>query len=198
VEGDIFSWICYWYIFRKVFKTDKLIWITNYTIKNKYLQLYLQREVWCWNRLPSVVVDALSLNAFKVRLDKAMGNMIQLWCPCSLQGSWTRWPSEVPSNSKDSMIVWSKSPALAAWRREFWAGIKHRFGLWYGGGWVELEAEEISVGWRWRLCKQEQIAATSNVLLESWVRLLCEVHSSLSQSAARPRTLRAMETLYQG
>jgi len=25
--------------------------------------------------------------------------------PCSLQGNWTRWPSEVPSNSKDSMIL---------------------------------------------------------------------------------------------
>jgi len=28
--------------------------------------------------------------------------------PCSLQGSWTRWPSEVPSNSRDSMIPWSQ------------------------------------------------------------------------------------------
>ena len=28
---------------------------------------------------------------------------------CSLQGSWTTWPSEVPSNSKDSMILWSFS-----------------------------------------------------------------------------------------
>jgi len=25
-------------------------------------------------------------------------------CPCSLQGSWTRWPLKVPSNSNDSMI----------------------------------------------------------------------------------------------
>jgi len=35
----------------------------------------------------------------------ALGNLIQLWCPCSLQGSWTRWPSEVSSNSQDSMII---------------------------------------------------------------------------------------------
>ena len=27
-------------------------------------------------------------------------------CPCSLRGSWTRWPLKVPSNSKDSVIVW--------------------------------------------------------------------------------------------
>ena len=29
-----------------------------------------------WNRLPSVVVDALSLETFKARLDKALGNLI--------------------------------------------------------------------------------------------------------------------------
>ena len=26
--------------------------------------------------------------------------------PCSLEGSWTRWPLKVPSNSKDSVILW--------------------------------------------------------------------------------------------
>ena len=30
---------------------------------------------------------------------------MELWCPCSLWGSWTRWSLNVPSNSKDSMIV---------------------------------------------------------------------------------------------
>ena len=39
--------------------------------------------------LPGLVVDALSLEAFKVRLDKALGNLIKLCCPWSLQGSWT-------------------------------------------------------------------------------------------------------------
>jgi len=29
-----------------------------------------------WNRLPSVVVDALSLETLKERLDKALGNLI--------------------------------------------------------------------------------------------------------------------------
>ena len=27
-------------------------------------------------------------------------------CPCSLQGSWIRWPLKVRSNSSDSMILW--------------------------------------------------------------------------------------------
>ena len=64
------------------------------------------RVVKHWNRLPTVVVDVLSLESFEVMLDKALGNLIYLWCPCSVQGSWTRQPSEVPSNSKDSMILW--------------------------------------------------------------------------------------------
>jgi len=29
-------------------------------------------------------------------------------CPCSLQGSWTRWPLRVLSNSNDPMILWLK------------------------------------------------------------------------------------------
>ena len=30
-------------------------------------------------------------------------------CPCSLKESWTRWPTEIPSNSKDSMILFCGS-----------------------------------------------------------------------------------------
>jgi len=41
------------------------------------------RVVRHWHRL----VDAPSLQSFKVRLDQALGNLIELWCPCSLQGS---------------------------------------------------------------------------------------------------------------
>ena len=43
-----------------------------------------------WNRLPSDLVDALSLETFNARLDKAVDNLIHLCCSCSLQGSWTR------------------------------------------------------------------------------------------------------------
>ena len=45
------------------------------------------RVVRHWNRLPRDVVDALSLETFKARLDEALGNLIYLWCPCALQGS---------------------------------------------------------------------------------------------------------------
>ena len=62
------------------------------------------RVVRRWHRLPRDVVDALE--TCKMRLDQALGNPIYLWCPCSLQGSWSRWPLKVPSNSKDSVILW--------------------------------------------------------------------------------------------
>jgi len=29
-------------------------------------------------------------------------------CPCSLQGSWSRWPLRVPSNLNNSMILWCR------------------------------------------------------------------------------------------
>ena len=58
-----------------------------------------------WNRLPREVVDALSLETLKVRLDGALSNLICCRCSCSLQGSWTRWPLRVPSISNNSMIL---------------------------------------------------------------------------------------------
>mgnify|MGYP001851884207 CR=1 FL=1 len=44
------------------------------------------RVVRHWNRLPHDVVDAPSLETFKARLDQALGDLIQLWCGCALQG----------------------------------------------------------------------------------------------------------------
>ena len=63
------------------------------------------RVVRHWHRLPSGVVDAMSLETFMARLDQALGNAMELWCPRALQGSWTTWPSEGPSSSKDSVIL---------------------------------------------------------------------------------------------
>ena len=39
---------------------------------------FIVRVVRHWNRLPSVVVDTPSLETFKVRLDKALGNLCHL------------------------------------------------------------------------------------------------------------------------
>ena len=58
------------------------------------------------SRLPREVVDAWSVQAFKVRLDGALSCR----CPCSLQGSWTSWSLRVPSNS----ILCSAAPSSAS------------------------------------------------------------------------------------
>jgi len=43
-----------------------------------------------WNRLPREMENDPSLETFKARLNQALGNLIELLCPCSLQGSWAR------------------------------------------------------------------------------------------------------------
>ena len=39
-------------------------------------KFFTRRVVRCWNGLPSVVVDAPSLEVFKARLDEALGNLV--------------------------------------------------------------------------------------------------------------------------
>ena len=39
-------------------------------------KLFTQRVVTHWNRLPKEVVDALSLEVFKARLDVALGSLV--------------------------------------------------------------------------------------------------------------------------
>ena len=55
--------------------------------------------------MSSEVVDAPFLETFKARLDQALSNLIELWIFLFIAGSWARWLSEVPSNSKDSTIL---------------------------------------------------------------------------------------------
>ena len=39
-------------------------------------KFFTRRVVRCWNRLPREVVDALSLEVFKARLDGALGSLV--------------------------------------------------------------------------------------------------------------------------
>ena len=56
------------------------------------------------NMLLRQVVDASSLETLKVRLEGLWAPWSTCGCPCSLQGSWMRWPLKVASNSDDSTI----------------------------------------------------------------------------------------------
>ena len=67
-EGDrLFSRVCGDRIRENGFKHKEYIFRLG--IKKNLLQLR-------WNRLPSDMVDALSLETFKMKLDKALGNLI--------------------------------------------------------------------------------------------------------------------------
>jgi len=46
------------------------------SLENDELRSFIVRVVRHWNRFPSDVVDAPSLETFKMRLDKALGNLI--------------------------------------------------------------------------------------------------------------------------
>ncbi|KAK4822091.1 hypothetical protein QYF61_009728 [Mycteria americana] len=53
-------------------------------------KFFIMRRVRHWNRLPREVVDAPSLETFKVRLDRALSNLIELKMSLLAAGGWTR------------------------------------------------------------------------------------------------------------
>ena len=92
----------------KSFQTKRGEILTGY----KFFTIRMMRH---WHGLPRVVVNAPSLETFKVRLDGDLSTLIQATgvpTRCSLQESWTRRPLRVPSNSNDSMILSSWIAAL--------------------------------------------------------------------------------------
>lgn len=66
---------------------------------------FMMRVMKHWKRFPREVVDALTLEAVKVRL--GLWTTWFSWrCPCSLKVSWTRWHLKVPHNSNSFIILW--------------------------------------------------------------------------------------------
>ena len=55
---------------------------------------FTQRVVMCWNRLPKEIVDAPSLEAFKARLDVALGSLGCWLATLHIAGGWN-WVSTV-------------------------------------------------------------------------------------------------------
>ena len=72
MEGDrLFRWICCDKTRGSCFKLKE--WRFRWDIRKKFSTIRVVRH---WNRLPSGVVDAPSLETFETRLDKAPGNLM--------------------------------------------------------------------------------------------------------------------------
>ena len=60
-----------------------------------------------WNRLPKEVVDAPSLEAFKARLDVALGSLVWWLVTLHIAGDWNEMSTVVLFNPGHSMILWA-------------------------------------------------------------------------------------------
>ena len=79
------------------------------TCQGSVLGLWVLYNIWVvrhWHRLLREMVDTLTLKTSKVRMDGALSTWWSCRCPCSLQGSGTRWSLKVFSNRNDSVILW--------------------------------------------------------------------------------------------
>ena len=68
-------------------------------------QFFTQRVVTQWNRLPKEAVDAPSLEAFKARLDVALGSLGCWLATLHIAGGWNWMSIVVLFNPGHSMIL---------------------------------------------------------------------------------------------
>ena len=68
-------------------------------------KFFHQRVVTHWNRLPKEVVDAPSLEAFKARLDVALGSLVCWLATLHIAGGWNWMSIVVLFNPGHSMIL---------------------------------------------------------------------------------------------
>ena len=69
-------------------------------------KFFTQRVVTHWNRLPKEAVDAPSLEAFKARLDVALGSLVWWLVTLHIAGGWKYIIIVVLFNPGHSMILW--------------------------------------------------------------------------------------------
>jgi len=58
------------------------------TTKATLLAIWIKNEAKHWNRLPKEAVDAPSLQAFKARLDVALGSLVWWLATLHIAGGW--------------------------------------------------------------------------------------------------------------
>jgi len=86
--------------------------------------------VWHWNRLPKEAVDAPSLEAFKARLDVALGSLVCWLATLHIAGGWNWMSIVVLFNPGHSMILWRFGLESLSTRMLHWA--VEEFTLWPG------------------------------------------------------------------
>ena len=68
----------------------------------RFIFLYFYKH---WNRLPKEAVDAPSLQAFKARLDVALGSLVCWLATLHIAGGWNWMSTVVLCNPGHSMIL---------------------------------------------------------------------------------------------
>ena len=68
-------------------------------------KFFPQRVVMHWNRLPKEAVDAPSLEAFKARLDVALGSLVWWFATLHIAGGWNSMVIVVLFNPGHSVIL---------------------------------------------------------------------------------------------
>ena len=68
-------------------------------------KFFTQRVVMHWSRLPNEAVDAPSLQAFKARLDVALGSLVCWLVTLHIAGGWNWMGIVVLCNSGHSMVL---------------------------------------------------------------------------------------------
>ena len=71
-------------------------------------KFFTQRVVTHWNRLPKEAVDAPSLEAFKARLDVALGSLVCWLVTLHIAGGWNSMSIMLLFNPGHPMILWGK------------------------------------------------------------------------------------------
>ena len=85
-------------------------------------KFFTQRVVQHWNRLPKEAVDAPSLQAFKARLDVALGSLGCWLATLHIAGGWNWMSIVVLFNPGHSMILCASATVYSLSVRESCAG----------------------------------------------------------------------------